>query len=306
MRALLATYEAEAVPTLYDTAVVGLVSEGGAVVGIRARSGGQPLTVRARRGVVLASGSFNLNKDLTDAHFPVLSRYGAPLGTDASDGTGLLLAQGVGAATRGMDGVIGTASIYPPENLIKGIVVNKLGQRFVAEDSYHGRLAWFVERQPDHVAYLIVDEEIFDYPEKGSHKMLDGFLTVSEAETGLGLPEGSLEATLSEYNRDVADGVDRRFRKDAHWLKPLAAPLVAFDISIPSSDYHYISLGGVSTDNDGRVLAGDGRVVEGLYAAGAVAAHFPQNGAEYASGMSLGPGSFFGRRAGRHAAARRP
>ena len=50
------------------------------------------------------------------------------------------------------------------------------------------------------------------------------------------------------------------------------------------------------------VVDADGAVVPGLYAVGAVAAHLPMNGAEYASGLSLGPGSFFGRRAGRHAA----
>ena len=41
----------------------------------------------------------------------------------------------------------------------------------------------------------------------------------------------------------------------------------------------------------------------GLYAAGAAASHIPQSGKGYASGMSLGPGSWFGRVAGRHAAA---
>jgi succinate dehydrogenase/fumarate reductase flavoprotein subunit len=303
MRALLATFAAEGVPVVFDARVTGLVvDDAGRVRGVRYQQDGRERTVEARRGVILAAGSFNLNKAMTDANLPVISRYGQPLGIDTNDGAGVLLGQSVGAVTRGMDGVIATASIYPPAQLIKGVVVNARGERFVAEDSYHGRLAWHIERQPDHLAYLILDEETFAYPEKGSHKLIDGWDTVEEMESGLGVPPGSLTATLTEYNRDVADGVDRRFRKHPDWLKPLAGPFAAFDISIPHSDYHYISLGGLVSDQDGRALKADGQPVPGLYAVGACAAHFPQNGAEYASGMSLGPGSFFGRQAGRHAA----
>ncbi|MCB0956898.1 MAG: FAD-dependent oxidoreductase [Ilumatobacter sp.] len=305
MRALLATFEREGVPALYDTGVVGLVRDpGGRVVGVHGRRHGADVWVRARAGVVLATGSFNLNAEMTKANFPTFATYGQPLGIDTNDGAGVQLGQSVGGATRGMDGVIATASIYPPAELIKGIVVNNRGERFVPEDAYHGRLAHFVERQPDHQAFLIVDEEIFAYPEKGSHRMVDGYETVAEMEAGLGVPAGSLAATLDGYNRDVADGEDRRFHKHHDWLKPLHPPFVVFDISVTSSDYHYIALGGLAIDVDGRAQKADGTIIDGLYAVGACAAHFPQNGHEYASGMSLGPGSWWGRRAGRHAAQR--
>jgi len=56
------------------------------------------------------------------------------------------------------------------------------------------------------------------------------------------------------------------------------------------------------TTVDGRVQRADGSVVEGLYAAGACASNIAQDGAGYCSGTQLGEGSFFGRRAGRHAA----
>ena len=38
-----------------------------------------------------------------------------------------------------MDRAFITAPVYPPAVLLTGIIVNKLGQRFVAEDSYHSR-----------------------------------------------------------------------------------------------------------------------------------------------------------------------
>src|SRR5690606_29543665 len=120
---------------------------------------------QARRGVVLATGGFNLNEKMIREHIPLMSDTAVPLGIPSNDGAGIELGVAVGAATRAMDGVIATASIYPPGQLIKGILVNRNGQRFVAEDSYHGRTAAHVMEQPDQTAYLIVDAEIFAYPE---------------------------------------------------------------------------------------------------------------------------------------------
>jgi 3-oxo-5alpha-steroid 4-dehydrogenase len=50
------------------------------------------------------------------------------------------------------------------------------------------------------------------------------------------------------------------------------------------------------------VLRADGSAIPGLYAAGACAANIAQDGAGYSSGTCIGESSFFGRRAGRHAA----
>ena len=55
---------------------------------------------------------------------------------------------------------------------------------------------------------------------------------------------------------------------------------------------------------DGAALDSAGRRISGLYAVGRTAASLAAH--HYASGISLGDGSFFGRRAGRHAAARAP
>jgi succinate dehydrogenase/fumarate reductase flavoprotein subunit len=56
------------------------------------------------------------------------------------------------------------------------------------------------------------------------------------------------------------------------------------------------------TSVDGEVLAEDGHVIPGLYAAGACAVNIAQDGKGYASGTQLAEGSYFGRRAGRRAA----
>jgi len=91
--------------------------------------------------------------------------------------------------------------------------------------------------------------------------------------------------------------------KQPEWLKPLdKGPYAAFDISFNKSMYYFITLGGLRTGLNGEVLDQRAEPIQGLYAVGASAAHIPRSGKSYASGLSLGPGSYFGRRAGRHAA----
>ena len=69
-----------------------------------------------------------------------------------------------------------------------------------------------------------------------------------------------------------------------------------------NSKYMFITLGGLRTSPDGQVLNIAGQTIRGLYAAGACAAHLASQGNVYASGLSLGPCSYFGRRAGQHVA----
>jgi predicted oxidoreductase len=66
--------------------------------------------------------------------------------------------------------------------------------------------------------------------------------------------------------------------------------------------YSGFTMGGLDVSIDGQVLRADGSVVPGLYAAGACASNIAHDGKGYASGTQLGEGSFFGRRAGAHAA----
>lgn len=275
------------------------------VVGVKVRQTGREFFVRARRGVIVACGSHNLAKDLLAEHLPVLSETSEPLAIPSNDGAGVRLGLSAGAHAVAMDGVIPTGSIYPPAQLIKGIIVNRDGQRFVAEDVYHGRLGNFVMEQPGQTAYLIVDSEIFAYPEIPSarHSLIDGWETIAEVEAGLGIEPGALQATMAEYNADAAQGRDRRFHKQPEWLKPLdQGPYAAFDISFNKSTYLFITLGGIKTDRYGRALDLHSEAIPGLYVVGASAAHIPRTGKSYASGLSLGPGSYFGRRAGLHAA----
>lgn len=294
----------------YETGVTNLVVDdspeaGGAVVGVAWRSFERTGTVRAG-SVVLAAGGFVMNPDMVAEHTPALGSKLFTLGSTYDDGLGIRMGRSVGAELKHMDEPFITAPMYPPSVLLTGILVNNRGERFVAEDSYHSRTSQHVMEQPGSEAYLIVDSE---HGELASYSMLvpiiDAYDTIEELETALSLPAGSVAATLARYNEHAARGEDPDFHKSPEWLAPQdTGPWAAFDLRLGKALYAGFTLGGIRVDVDGRAQRPDGTVIPGLYAAGACASNLAQDGKGYCSGTQLGEGSFFGRRAGRHAAAR--
>ncbi|WP_235737009.1 FAD-binding protein [Nocardioides alcanivorans] len=287
----------------YETGAHALVTdESGAVVGLRWKRFSETGLVRAR-AVVLAAGGFVMNKEMVAKFTPSLAEKPFVLGSTYDDGLGIRLGQSVRGDTAFMEEAFLTAPFYPPSKLVKGLVVNKLGQRFVAEDSYHARTSGFVMEQPDHAAYLIVDSEHIEHPAFPLAPFIDGWETVAEMEQALGMPEGALATTLERYNEHAAVGEDPDFHKHPDWLAPQGTgPWGAYDLTLGKALYAGFTLGGLVTDVNGRVLTADRAPVPGLYAAGACASNIAQEAKGYASGTQLGEGSFFGRRAGRHAA----
>jgi 3-oxo-5alpha-steroid 4-dehydrogenase len=258
--------------------------------------------VRAK-AVIIAAGGFVMNADMVARYTPKLAEKPFVLGNTYDDGLGIRLGVSAGGATKHMDQVFLTAPAYPPSILLTGIIVNKFGQRFVAEDSYHSRTSGFVMDQPDSVAFLIVDEAHLKRPEVPLVPLIDGWETVEEMEKALGIPEGNLVATLNRYNEYATNGEDPDFHKQPEFLAPQDnGPWGAFDLSLGKAMYAGFTMGGLVTSVDGQVLREDGSVIPGLYAAGAGACNIAVDGKSYASGTQLGEGSFFGRRAGTHAA----
>ena len=193
--------EEAGVEVRYETGATNLVAdESGAVVGLAWRRFQETGVVRAG-SVVLAAGGFVMNADMVAEHTPALGSKLFTLGSTYDDGLGIRLGQSVGAELKHMDQPFITAPFYPPSQLVKGLIVNKLGQRFVAEDSYHARTSGFVMEQPDSAAYLIVDSEHVEHPKMPLVPFIDGWETVEEMEEGLGLPAGSLVAHAGPLQR---------------------------------------------------------------------------------------------------------
>ena len=290
----------------YETGATGLVAdESGAVVGLGWRSFDDTGVVRAG-SVILAAGGFVMNPDMVEKYTPALGSKLFTLGSTYDDGLGIRMGESVGAALKHMDEPFITAPIYPPAKLLTGILVNRDGQRFVAEDSYHSRTSQFVMEQPGSEAYLIVDSE---HGELTSYSMLvpmiDAYDTLAELESALGLPAGSVEKSLGRYNEYAAQGENPDFHKAPEYLAAQdQGPWAAFDLRLGKAMYAGFTLGGMRVTVDGEVQRPDGSVVAGLYATGACASNLAQDGKGYCSGTQLGEGSFFGRRAGRAAAGR--
>lgn len=299
----------------YETGVTNLVVDNdGAVVGVSWKRFSETGAVRAK-SVVIAAGGFAMNPDMVAEHTPALGQprrtkhHGlvAPyiLGNPYDDGLGIRLGESAGGATRNMDELFITAAAYPPEILLTGIIVNKDGKRFVTEDSYHSRTSAFVLEQPEQTAYLIVDEAHMKMPEMPLIKFLDGYETIAEMETALGIPAGNLAETLQRYNEFASKGEDPDFHKQPEYVAPQdKSPWAVFDLSLGRAMYSGFTMGGLTVTLDGKVQRADGSVIPGLYATGACASNIAQDGKGYASGTQLGEGSFFGRRAGAHAAQR--
>ena len=296
--------------TAVDTVAQRLVVDDATVVGVVGRKYGEDEVFLARRAVVLTTGGFVDDDEMLAEHAPqLLGKDKVSCGNE--DGSGIRMAQALGAAVRHMGaGQVGFHAV--PAIMARGLVVNRAGQRFVNEDTYPGRIGQAALFKHDLDCWVVVDERGYEeVPESERwgvrpHHVAE---TLAELEQLTGLPPGSLEATVREYNAHAARGEDPYFHKDPRWLRPLVPPFAAID---PKRSFRgpddpqtgpgaaVFTLGGLATDVDGHVLHVDGTPIAGLYAAGRATSGLAAWG--YISGTSLGDGTYFGRRAGRAAA----
>lgn len=283
------------VRVLEDHRVEQLIVEDDRVVGVTVRSDGVVRAIGVRRGVILASGGWAYNDALLAKYAPALLRVMWRLGTDADDGWALRVTQGLGAAIEGMDTVEVAVPVTPPREVVKGVIVNGNGERFINEDTYFGHLGQAILTQQDGVAWLVTDEPRYLVNRVGM-RAEHVCETWEELASEIGLPPERLAATMSAYNEAAAHGDDPAFGKSSDWLVPLdEAPFGAIDLRVNKILFAGFPLGGTVTDLDGRVIRTDGSAVRGLYAVGRAAASLAVT--RYCSGISLGEGTFFGRQA---------
>ena len=221
---------------------------------------------------------------------------------EGDDGSGIRLGMAAGAATLHLDKASVSLMVTEPWGLKRGVLVNARGQRCIQEDAYMGHLGEQALFHQDGQVWLIVDDEIYETPSFSEGLTVTAGETVEELEAELGMPRGSLTATLEVYNAHAEKGADPFFHKLPEYLKPLnTPPYGAIDCSTEGTRYAVFTLGGLATDVDGRVLDPEGAAIPRLYAAGRATSGLSVGG--YSSGISLGDGTFFGRRAGQTAAA---
>jgi succinate dehydrogenase/fumarate reductase flavoprotein subunit len=231
------------VPIAYDTRLIELTKSGGRVDGAVVDIDGKPQSIRARRGVILATGGFAPNeklraefmKDLPIAHSNAF---------EGTSGDGFSAARAAGAA---VDDKHASPAFYFPSSLHKDIVyphilldrakpgliaVNKDGRRFVNEsDSYHDFAEAMLRTNADAQsvpAWLICDRSfIRDYgiglvhPGAGrgaiGRYVADGYLhraeTLEALAQRIGVNGKNLLRTVEEHNRYAETGIDEAFGK---------------------------------------------------------------------------------------------
>ena len=284
--------------------VTTLIMDGERVVGLVMKVLGDEKTVRARRGVILCAGGFIMNRAMVARHVPKLLDVNVQIGNPGDDGAGILMGMGAGGGTLCMGEGFVSVPFYPPSKLVNGIIVNAQGQRFINEDAYHGRTGDYVLRQSGGTAYLVVDNASFGRPITGL-SIRAAEESVEALEAALALPSGSLVHTVGYYNEHAKRGEDPLFHKKKDYLTGLLEPpFAAFDMSVGKAIVPGFTMGGLDTLVTGEVLTPDAVVIPGLYAAGRTTAGLPRSAGGYSSGMSIGCATFFGRLAGKAAAAR--
>jgi succinate dehydrogenase/fumarate reductase flavoprotein subunit len=301
MQALCAATERSGAEIVTDALVETLVvDDDRRVVGVVARVDGRERCIRSRRGVVLTAGGFINNPDMVDRHAPWLRKCRMRAACDGDNGRGIRMGMGAGGEAIRMDVGCIVLPFTVPKGLIRGIFVNRRGQRFINEDAYQTVVGETALRHQDGEVYLILDDATFERPFPPTEIAAVGE-TIEELERELRMPEGQLQQTVEFYNRHAVRGDDPLFHKTPEFLQPLVhPPFAALDYRTQTAIWTVFTMGGLHTAPDGEVLTPDGEAVPGLYAAGRTTSGIAAQG--YSSGLSLADATFFGRRAGRRAA----
>jgi succinate dehydrogenase/fumarate reductase flavoprotein subunit len=286
-----------------DARASGLVVEDGRVIGAAARIDNSDHFIRARRGVVLATGGFVMNEEMRRRYCPETFRINDPIG-DKDDGSGINLGMSVGGDAIHMEQFFTTCPWTIPEPQAHGVFVNIHGQRFINEDCYHGRVSRTMLDQPGDRVYLLLDSAHYSEPFEYARMSIAGTgADWEEVERELAMSPHTLAATMSFYNDHARRGTDPLFGKREPILTPLdQGPFIALELNFATSYFSFFTLGGLRTSVEGEVLGRDGAAIPGLFAAGRCTSGLPAWGHGYSSGLSLADCSFFGRRAGRSAA----
>ncbi len=310
---------------VFDSPVTSLIRDAkNGVVGVRAQSGGKEITVRAKKAVILASGSFDYNKEMARAFSPQQAwaqEVGMLRGVPTITGDGIKMAMALGADLTGMGGTIDIPSVPKAVPFTGGIGssatlpaiwVNKYGMRFENENNHYAYSTRAVFSQEEHIAWAVFDENTrkigaksLGWSDDFSKEIADGRVktgaTLAALADAIKVNSEQLQATVARWNKDVASGADTIFRKTVA-LKPIDTPAFYATRVVPSN---LGAQGGVKINVKMQVIDVAGKVIPRLYAAGIVAGghlgpYYP------GSGTSLAFTLFSGRTAAKTGLAEQP
>lgn len=313
------------VRTLFNAPAQRLVRSGQTdpVTGVIARIEGATWAIRARRGVVLAAGGFSRSEDMLRNFAPAQAKA-VHYGGEGNTGDGIRMAWALGAGFRDMGYIKGTFGFSVSARTQAGrdwtklfvyrgaIAVNKHGKRYVDESLSYKLLGEAVLRQPDAMAYQILDQGIFDtaapgvppfdFPSAQARGLVVQADSLEALAGEIGLDPATLAATVARYNASVDKGKDEDFGRDGlsnHYGKLVRIERPPF-YSYATTSGLIATYCGLTVDEQARVIDVFGEPIASLYAAGELMGGL--HGVAYMTGSSLGKCVIFGRIAGRNAA----
>lgn len=193
-----------------------------------------------------------------------------------------------------------------------GIVVNRDGDRFYdeGEDFWPKRYAiWgrLVARQPDQIAYSIIDAKSIDLFMPSVFPPLEAD-SIHDLAKKLSLSPGVLKQTVERFNRAVRPGNFDPSRLDdcatvgidpvkSHWARPLDTPPYYGYPLRPGITFTYL---GLTVDEQARVIMEDDTPAPNIFAAGEIMSGNIL-GQGYMAGFGMTIGTVFGRIAGKEA-----
>jgi succinate dehydrogenase/fumarate reductase flavoprotein subunit len=305
-----------------------LQGKSGKVTGATIGNDGGKQTIRARLGVILASGGFEADPESRDAYLPLPL---VSVGHAGNTGDSLRLAHQVGASLWHMSAFFGWLAFVHPDyaagftldvHAPNFILVDGDGRRFADETGWevHDRvraLTSFLPRRanrPRMPGWIIFDEVArmagplhgivgspngYEWSPDNSAEVDAGWIhkagSAADLAQATGLDPAILGQTLADYAAAVSAGRDDEFGRAQQTLTPLLPPLYAIQMTPGVAT----ASGGPRRDRRARVLRPDGKPVPGLYAAGAAGSiwgHLTEHGG------GLTDAIVFGRIAGVHAA----
>jgi 3-oxosteroid 1-dehydrogenase len=299
-------------------------------------------TVVTADSVVIASGGFEWNKALQESFLthPV-TPISAP--SNEGDGLVAALRVGASVkdmhAVWGVPVITPTTMSYDGKpsgrmgnvemTLPGSITVNSAGHRFVNEAlNYHDANRALGAVDPNsgalanEPAWLVFDSKYLNsYPVAGStpgepESWMHEGATLAELAGKIGVDPAGLAAEVEVFNKDAEIGVDSRFGRGStpqdrflgdatHSPNPCLRPLTEgpfYAVQLHSGVLG--TSGGIRVDENSRVLDQQGKPLEGLYAAGNVAASVFRNNYP-GGGATLGSAVARAYAAGAHAGARK-
>lgn len=301
-------YQTKAKQLIMDTA--------GRVIGVRVMDS-NGLKDFFADAVIIASGGYSANGQMLETYVDPNADQVMVRGVKWATGDGLKMAEEAGAMLVNMGGMVSIhVAAVSPKNTASGnpfpaipfmVGINKEGKRYVDESKGYVANGKAVMKQPGQMVAMIFDEEIKKLPGvAASFKMFqDQKLGVIEADSlselasKINVPTAVLEQTITEYNAAIKDG-------KAPEAKPPKAAF-AYKIGTPKFYAFYplvpgitLTFGGIKINEKGQAQEADGRIIEGLYAAGECAGGLYYD--DYIPGGSLVNCLVMGRVAGKQAA----